>query len=133
MNYCYSDVFTDDATIHTDDNKPNTVEEKLQCGADNAKNWSRQNNMLTNYDKTNQMILGITNKQNVSKEFDIRIDDKHTKKTQNHKFLGMHIDVKLSWSSHIDHLCSSISSKISLLTQFSTDIQKSFIKDMFCS
>ena len=106
MNYCYSDVFTDDATIHTDD-KPDTEEEKLQCGADNAKDWIRQNNMLINYDKTNYMILGLTNKQNVPKEFDIRIDDKHIKKTQNHKLLGMHVDVKLSWSSHIDYICSS--------------------------
>ena len=63
------------------------------------------------------MILGRTNKQNIPQEFDIRIDDKHIKKTQNHKPLGIHIDDKLSLSSHIDHLCSSISSKISLLRQ----------------
>ena len=60
------------------------VEEKLQCGADNPNDWSRQNNMHINYDKTNYMILARTNKQKVSQEFDIRIDDKHIKKTQNH-------------------------------------------------
>ena len=27
------------------------VEEKLQCGADNTKDWSRQNNMHINYNK----------------------------------------------------------------------------------
>ena len=100
MNYCYSDFFADDATLNTHENKPNKVEEKLQGGADhNAKDWSRQNNMHINYDKTNYMILGRTNKQNVSQEFDIRIDDKHIKKTQNNKLLGIHIDDKLSWSS----------------------------------
>ena len=130
VNYCYSDFFADDATLHTHDNKPNKVEEKLQCGTDNVMDWSRQNNMHINYDKTNYMILGRTNKQNASQEFDIRIDDKHIKKTQNHKLLGIHIDDKLSWSSHIDHLCSSVSSKISLLRQLSkyvsTDVQKKF-------
>ena len=117
MNYCFSDFFADDAALHIHDNKPDKVEEKLQCGGDNAKDWSRQNNMHINYDKTNYMILGRTNKQNVSHEFDIRIDDKHIKKTQNNKLLGIHIDDKLSWSSHIRHICSSISSKISLLRQ----------------
>ena len=82
------------------------------------------------------MVLGRTNKQNVPQEFDIRIDDKHIKTTQNHKLLGINIDDKLSWSSHIDHLRSSISSKISLLRHLSnyvsTDVQKSFIKDIFC-
>ena len=45
INYCYSDFFADDTTLHIHDNKPDKVEEKLQCGADNAKAWSRQNNM----------------------------------------------------------------------------------------
>ena len=97
MNYCYSYFFADDATLHTHENKPNKVEENSQGGADhNAKDWSRQNNMYINYDKTNYMTLGRTNKQNVSQEFDIRIDDKHIKKTQKHKLLGIHIDDKLS-------------------------------------
>ena len=137
MNYCYSDFFADDATLYTHDNKSNKVEEKLQCGADNAKDFSQQNNMHINYDQTNYKILGRTNKQNVSQEFDIRIDDEHIKKTQNHKLLGIHvhIDDKLSWSSHIDHLCSSISSKISLLRRLSkyvsTDVQKSLSRIHF--
>ena len=135
MNYCYSDFFADDATLHTHDNKPDKVEEKLQCGADNAKDWSRQNNMHINYDKTNYMILGRTIKQNVSQEFDIRIDGKLIKKTQNHKLLSIHIDDKLSWSSHIDNLCSSISSKISLLRQLSkylsTDVQKKVLSRIY--
>ena len=71
MNFCYSDFFADDATLHTHDNKPNKVEEKLQCGADNAKDWSQQNNMHINYDKTNNMIFGRTNKQNVPQHFHI--------------------------------------------------------------
>ena len=46
------------------------------------------------------------------------------------KLLGIHIDDKLSWSFHIDNLCSTISSKISLLKQLSkyvsNDVQKKF-------
>ena len=37
--------------------------------------------MDINYGETNYMILDKTNKQNVSQEFDIRIDDKHIKQT----------------------------------------------------
>ena len=54
--------------------------EELQCGEDNARDRSGQNNMHINYDKTNYMIIGRTKKQNVPQEFDIRIDNKHIKR-----------------------------------------------------
>ena len=83
--------------------------------------------MHINYDKMNYMSLGRTINRTYLRSL-ILEDDKHIKKTQNHKLLGKHIDDKRSWSSHIDHLCSSISSKISLLRQLSkyvsTDVKK---------
>ena len=86
--------------------------------------------MNIHYDKTNYMILGALNKQSDPYEFDLRIDGNQIKKTHNQKLLGVHIDDKLSWSSHIDNLCSTISSKISLLRQLSKyvsiDVQKKF-------
>lgn len=130
MKYCYSDFFADDATFYTHDKLFEKVEKKLQCGADNVKGWSRQNKMHIHNDKTNYMILGTINKLNEPHELDLKIDDNQIKKTHNQKLLGIHIDDKLSWSSHIDHLCSTISSKISLLRQLSRyvsiDVQKKF-------
>ena len=46
MKYCYSDFFADDATFHTHDKVLETVENKLQYGADNAKDWSRKNKCI---------------------------------------------------------------------------------------
>ena len=46
------------------------------------------------------------------------------------KLLGVHLDQYLTWSAHIDNLCSAISSKISLLKQLAeyvpTCVQKRF-------
>ena len=128
MKYCYSDFFADDATFHTHDKIFEKVEKKLQCGADNAKGWSRQNKMHIHYDKTNYMILGALNKLSEPHEFDLKIDGNQIKKMHNQKLLCIHIDDKLSWSFHIDNMCSTISSKISLLKQLSkyvsNDVQK---------
>ena len=55
MKYCYSDFFADDATFHTHDKVLETVENKLQYGADNAKDWSRKNKMHIHYNKTSYM------------------------------------------------------------------------------
>ena len=76
------------------------------------------------------MILGALNKQIEPHEFELKIDGNQIKKTHNQKLLGIHIDDKLSWSTHIDNLCPTISSKISLLRQLSKyvsiDVQKKF-------
>ena len=130
MKYCYSDFFADDATFHTHDKLFERVEMKSQSGADTAKGWSRQNKMHIHYDKTNYMVLGGMHKLNDNNEFDLKIDSNQIKKTRNQKLLGIYIDDKLSWTTHIDHLCSTISSKISLQKQLSryvsTDIQTKF-------
>ena len=42
------------------------------------------------------------------------------KNVSKQKLLGVYIDENLTWSSHIDHLCSIVSSKISLLRQLAT-------------
>ena len=58
------------------------------------------------------------------------IDDVCIENVSKQKLLGVYIDINLSWSVHIDHLCSVISSKISLLKQLATyvpaEVQKQF-------
>ena len=53
---------------------------------------------------------------------------KKKKRTCTQKLLEIRFDDKLTWTTHIDHLCSTISSKISLLRQLSgyvsIDVQK---------
>ena len=52
----------------------------------------------------------------------INIDGDKIRDVNKHKLLGVYIDENLRWTDHIDHLCAIISSKISLLRQFSTYI-----------
>ena len=49
-------------STHTHDKVLETVENKLQYGADNAKDSSRTNKMHIHYNKTSYMILSTSNK-----------------------------------------------------------------------
>ena len=51
LNYCYSDFFADDATIHTNGKMLKNIEENLQSDANSAKVWCKQNKMHINFDK----------------------------------------------------------------------------------
>ena len=65
-----------------------------------------------------------------SGQLSLYIDDNCIEKVTKQKLLGVFIDENLSWAAHIDHLCSLISTKISLLKQLTEyvpqNIQKLF-------
>ena len=130
LNYCYSDFFADDATIHTNGKMLKTIEENLQSDANSAKFWCKQNKMHINFDKTTYMVLGTRYKLQDAQFLNLIIDNHDVKHVPQQKLLGLHIDDKLSFTSHIDKLCSAISSKISLLRKLSTyvsiEVQKKF-------
>ena len=76
------------------------------------------------------MLLGARHRLDDSSELSLFIDDNCIEKVTKQKLLGVFIDENLSWAPHIDHLCSLISTKISLLKQLAEyvlqNIQKLF-------
>ena len=50
-----------------------------------------------------------------ARKLNMQVDDICLQNVSTQKVLGLNIDEHLTWKTHIDHLCSAISSKISLL------------------
>ncbi|MEW8544984.1 MAG: reverse transcriptase family protein [Candidatus Thiodiazotropha sp.] len=130
MKYSFTDFFADDTTFHTHSKCLQTIETRLQNDTDSAKTWCEQNKMHINFDKTTCMTLATRHKLEESQGLLLKLDNHAIKNVSKQKLLGIYIDEKLTWSDHIDNLCSAISSKISLLRQLSTyvsiDTQKKF-------
>ena len=121
MEYCDIDLFADDATFHANGKTKSEVEPKLQTDGNNSKSWAKHHKMQIHYDKTSCMTLGSRHRtQNKASKLDITIDGNEIKQVDKQKLLGVYIDENLLWTTHIDYLCSTISTKISLLKQLST-------------
>lgn len=119
MEHSDADCYADDTTIHAYAKTQAEVESKLQNDGNNARSWSKQNKMILHCDKTTCMIVGTRyTTQNVN-QLDIHIDSDKIKTVTSQKLLGVNIDQNLLWTEHIDYLCSTITSKISLLKQLS--------------
>lgn len=119
FNRCSSDFYADDATVHTHDSNITNIEENLVHDLGNAIAWSKPNKMQIHFGKTTCMLVGTRQRISVSRKLNIQIDNNVIQNVPKQKLLGVFIDENLTWSSHIDHLCSLISSKISLLRQIS--------------
>ena len=74
--------------------------------------------MKIHYEKTTCMLVGTRHKTREASGLKIHIENNKLKQVDKQKLLGVFIDENLSWTAHIDNLCSTISSKIiSLLKQ----------------
>ena len=130
LKHCFSDFFADDSTIHSSAPSIAKVNKELQAGLKIAVAWSKQNKLPINHDKTTYMVLGTKPKEHDTYLLDLNADGNKIEKVPKQKLLGIVIDDHLSWAPHIDYLCSTISSKISLLRHISIyvpqNIQKIF-------
>lgn len=128
IRYCLTDFFADDTTLHIAGRNKNEIESTLQCDASEANKWSKRNKLPINYNKTTCMIVGTRQKLRDRQELNINIDNTSISAVNKQKLLGIYIDEHLTWNQHIDYLCSTISSRISLLKQLSNYVPNNIQK-----
>ena len=128
LKNCHVDFFADDATAHTSNKDIEIINAELQSDFSIAVSWSKQNKLPINYDKTTYMVLGA--KKRIKDEYQLVLKaDNHTiDKVTKQRLLGIIIDDHLTWTAHIDYLCSTLSAKISLLRQLSAYVPKEIQK-----
>ncbi|MCG8113294.1 MAG: reverse transcriptase family protein, partial [Candidatus Thiodiazotropha taylori] len=131
LEHCFCDLFADDATFHTHSKDIDSIETYLQTDFNNGQRWGIGNKMQINYKKTSCMTAGTRNKLANNRPLNINAGDTRIETVSKQKLLGVYIDENLSWSAHIDHLCISISSKISLLRQLSHYVPRGVLKQFY--
>ena len=109
------------------------IERKLQDDANETDIWSIRNNLPIYYGKSPTMTLGSRHKIQQAGPLSISIGNTQLNSVSSQKLLGLHIDETLSWTQHIDYLCSVISSRISLLRQLSYYVPENIQKIYFQS
>ena len=133
FEHCSSDFYADDTTVHTKDSSVNNIEHNIMYDLKNAIEWSKPNKMQLHYGKTTCMLVGTRQRLNMSNKLNIKVNDTCIQNVSKQKLLGIYIDESLTWSSHIDYLCSHISTKISLLRNLSKYVPVKVLKMFYQS
>ena len=104
----------------------------IQTDFDVTNAWSKRNKIGIHFKKTTTMTVGSKQKLCDTEKLNIKIDNHKIEVVSTQKLPGIHIDENLYWTRHIDHLCTTISTRISLLKQLSSytpeNIQKLFTR-----
>ena len=133
LKYCYADLFADDGTFHKNGPEIDEINDEMLIDFLTIVHWSKQNKLPINYNKSTYMLLGAKRRLQDTYELFLNVDDEKIEKVSKQKLLGIVIDEYLTWTPHIDYLCTLSSSKISLLKQLSSYVPKHIQKIFYQS
>ena len=122
--------FADDTTSFVCDKSLEVVLHKLESNADNAIQWFQKNHMKMNPDKCNLLIAGHKWEHVWATVGDTKIWE-----NDRVKLLGVTIDNKLRFDSHLSEVCRKAENKLSALTRIfrflSFDKRRLLVKAFF--
>ena len=106
-------LFADDTNVFFSDSDPQRLEELVCHELKLYFDWFTVNKLSLNVAKTNFIVFNDT--LNNGHKFKISIDGNCLQRVDNVKFLGIHIDSKLSWKEHVCNISSQIARVVGIL------------------
>ena len=111
--------YADDTTIFVCGTELDPILKSLEKDASLLTSWFANNYMKMNGDKSHLLMFG-----NKSAEATVNISRSSIKESDEEKLLGVTIDKKLNFKSHVNSLCKKASQKLHALARISTYMEK---------
>ena len=120
--------FADDTTLGYRCKNFDLLKETLEKEGKKVMEWLFANKLLVNLSKTHVMLFSF--KRNVPK-LSIKINNFELEEKGEINFLGVQIDNKLTWKTHITHICSKVSKSIAILRLVRSIFPKNILKMIY--
>lgn len=111
----FSIVYADDTTFVNSHNILNELVNNAKFTLGESKKWFSANKLGLNENKTETIIFTL----------------KHLNQNKSVKLLGIFVDSKLTWESHIDYVCIKLSRALYLLRNLKTFMPRTYVKDAY--
>ena len=122
--------FADDTTTMYSSDNIIYLKTKLELEGNKVIQWLIANKLVINLTKTQTMLF--SNKRG-NPIFNINLDNVIINEVEETTFLGIIIDKKLNWKSHIRHLCNKTSKGVAILRIFRNVFPKHILKTIYMS
>ena len=124
-------LFADDTNFHLSHHNTNIVQSRVAEEIKKINYWVNSNQLTTNYQKSFYMIIG--NKTQVATDFKPSINHNLIKQTDNLRYLGVYLNNKLLWKSHIDILSTKLSKMCGIIYKLRHYVPLSSLKSIHFS
>ena len=131
-NNVISELFADDSSLHASSSSVVSLENSLQNGLDNVKEWCNENKMIIHPQKTKSMVVTTRQKQQINPLIlNLRYGSTEIEQTSSHTVLGVQIDSNMSWNTHVNNLIKRLSKNVFLLSQLKKYASQEALKLFF--
>ena len=100
-------LFADDTVLVMTSNDLQQLKKAANDEILKIEKWLLHDKSTLNYSKTNYMLFSP--QKECGKDFFLSINGQNIHRTAEAKYLGVYLDEKLKWDSHIQHLCKKLS------------------------
>lgn len=122
--------FADDTAIVYENYRVDTMQEDLHVLCD----FFRINVLSINANKTKYMLIrSINNKRLTDNQPRLYMNDIELQQVDNIKYLGLHIDHCLTWTTHIESLCQEVSRPIGIIFKLRHRLHKNVLTRIYHS
>ena len=125
-------VFADDTNIFCSGNNIQKLLEVVTAELDKLKVWFNLNKLSLNLNKTKYMIFG-NQKNLLSHQIEIKIDNTILERVYENKFLGVIIDNNFSWKHHINYIRSKMAKSIGVIGKIRYFLNYSSLYTLYCT
>ena len=117
LKYATSSHFADDTCLLYASKKLKTLETNLNYDLKSCSEWLKANRLSLNVKKTELLLFHSNRKKDEQLNFSIKINNKKIIPSKNVKYLGLHIDDRLSWDFHVNQLGKKLSRANGILSK----------------
>lgn len=124
-------LFADDASVVVSAGSLGQLHRACECIVAEFLNWCRRNNLMVNINKTVCVRFCLRNSE--VEAFSIRYGDNLITASESTKFLGIHVDKNLRWTTHIDVLCKKLNSSYFAIHRIKDILPRSCLMSVYFS
>ena len=125
----YTKLFADDTFLCAQNENMNVLEEEVNIEIKKVYQWLISNKLTLNISKSKFMI--ISNKKYSRNEFTVNINDSPLEACDHYKYLGVVIDNKLNWKSHVEYISSKISKACGALAKLRHSLSSKVLVEIY--
>ena len=123
------DLFVDDTCVFHSSKNLHTLQIEVNGAVKNISDWLISNKLTLNIDKSNLLFFNMNNIQKT--DLDIRLGNEKLEVKEYAKYLGIHIDSKLTWEKQIQIPNSKLHKGICIIWTMRHFLQKKQLELLF--